>query len=63
MICMAMSMRVRDLDESGQQNKRNTQHPKPSGPGFVRALMKAENTHTSLTIEQKGPAGKAEPDN
>lgn len=38
-------MRVRDLNKSGQQDKRNAEDPEPPGPGSLKTLFVHKNTH------------------
>lgn len=37
-VYLANIMRVRGLDDAGQQNKRNADNPEPAGPGGLKAL-------------------------
>lgn len=37
-VYLADAMRVRGLDNAGQQNKRNADNPEPAGPGGLKAL-------------------------
>jgi hypothetical protein len=38
-------MRVRDLNKSGQQDKRNAEDPEPTGPGSLKTLFVHKSTH------------------
>lgn len=38
MVCAAVGMSMRDLDNSGQHHERNAQHPDPTDPGQPRML-------------------------
>jgi len=57
-IYLSDRMRVRDLNEAGQQDKRNAENPEPTGPGPLKTLFVHENTHVGLTIKQNYPNRK-----
>jgi hypothetical protein len=40
-------MRVRDLNEAGQQDKRDAEDPEPTGPAPLKTLFDHKNTHYS----------------
>jgi len=64
MIYLPGRMRVHDLNETGQQDKRNTENAEPSRPGgthpgrSLRLLSGVQSTHLISTIGHKCPERK-----
>jgi hypothetical protein len=59
MIGLSVRMRVRDLNDSGEQDKRNTQNAHDCGEGSLWSSTFVRKAHVNLNIVQTASRGKA----